>query len=132
MNIDKAFGIHAKALQLRARRAQVLAANLANADTPNYKARDMDFSAALKEAAGMTGKTVTTLRTTHKGHMTGTDQGGGVALYDRKATQPSADGNTVDTQREQAAFAENAVHYQASLSFLSGTIKTLLSAIKGE
>lgn len=132
MNIDKAFGIHAKALQFRARRAQVLAVNLANADTPNYKARDMDFSTALKEAAGRTGNAITTLRTTHKGHMTGTVEGGGVVIHNRKATQPSADGNTVDTQREQAAFAENAVHYQASLSFLGGTIKTLLSAIKGE
>ena len=130
MNIDKAFGIHAAALQLRARRAQVLATNLANADTPHYKARDLDFRAALKEAAG---QATTTLRTTNPRHLDGAAAvGGGVELRDRIPGQPSADGNTVDTQREQAAFTENAVQYQASLSFLSSKIKTLLSAIKGE
>ncbi len=129
MNIDKAFGIHATALALRARRAQVLATNLANADTPNYKARDLDFQAALKAAAG---ESATTLRTTNERHLGPARQGAQVELRYRAATQPAADGNTVDTQREQAAFTENAIQYQASLTFLSGTIKSLMSAIKGE
>ncbi len=129
MNIDKAFGIHATALELRARRAQVLATNLANADTPNYKARDLDFKSALKAAAG---EPATTLRTTSKRHLDAAQQGGRVEMRYRTPTQPSADGNTVDTQREQAAFTENAIQYQVSLTFLSGTIKSLMSAIKGE
>ncbi len=130
MNIDKAFGIHAVALQLRARRAEVLAANLANADTPNYKARDLDFKAALKAAAGR--ESAAALRTTHPRHIGGQGNAGGVELRYRVPTQPSADGNTVDTQREQAAFAENALQYQASLTFLNGKIRSLKTAIKGE
>lgn len=132
MNIDKAFGIHAVALQLRARRAEILAANLANADTPHYKARDLDFKAALQAAAGQ--RSATALRTTHPRHIgaPGSDPAARAELRHRAATQPSADGNTVDTQREQAAFAENALQYQASLTFLNGKIRSLKTAIKGE
>jgi len=133
MNIDKAFGIHALALQLRSRRAQILAANLANADTPRYQARDLDFKAVLEAAAG---KGDTTLRTTHPRHLGSGGNGGASPVQTqirvRPAVQAAADGNTVDTQREQAAFAENAVQYQASLTFLNGKIKSLLAAIKGE
>ncbi len=130
MNIDKAFGVHALALQLRSRRAQILAANLANADTPRYQARDLDFKATLEAAVG---KENTTLRTTHPRHLgSGGTSPAQAQIRVRTAVQASADGNTVDTQREQAAFAENAVQYQASLTFLNGKIKSLLTAIKGE
>jgi flagellar basal-body rod protein FlgB len=125
--IDRAFGVHAEALQLRSRRGELLASNLANADTPNYKARDLDFRNALKQA-----QSATSLATTHAGHIP--VQNGAVSaqtLY-RVPSQSSLDGNTVDTQIEQVKFAENAARYRASLRFLSGKISGLMTAIKGE
>jgi flagellar basal-body rod protein FlgB len=124
--IDRAFGVHAEALQLRARRGELLASNLANADTPNYKARDLDFRNALNEA-----RAETTLATTNAGHMHSQGGGSAQAMY-RVPGQSSLDGNTVDTQIEQAKFAENAVRYTTSLRFLSGRISSLMTAIKGE
>lgn len=126
--IDQAFGIHAKALQLYGRRAEVLANNLANADTPGYKARDIDFRAAL--AGAMEGDM--RLARSSAGHIgagAGADE---PRLLYRVPLQPSADGNTVDGQVEQAQFMENAIRQQASFTFLDGTIKTLKSAIRGE
>lgn len=125
--IDRAFGVHADALQLRARRGELLASNLANADTPNYKARDLDFRNALSAAQG-----ATALTTTHAGHMQLPGGGGGVQTMYRVPSQSALDGNTVDTQIEQAKFAENAVRYRTSLRFLSGKISGLMTAIKGE
>lgn len=127
--IDDAFGIHAKALETYGRRAEVLAGNLANADTPGYKARDLDFKAIL----GGVVKNELTLARSASGHLAASDRGlsNGELLY-RVPLQPSADGNTVDTQTEQAQFAQNAIRYQASISFLDGSIRTLLSAIRGE
>ena len=129
LNIDKHFGVHAQALQLRSQRNEVLAANIANADTPGYKARDLDFNAVLRQASG----SGDTLRVTHARHMhaNGAAPGQAPVLY-RVPTQPAQDGNTVDVQQEQAAFAENAVRYQASLEFLSGRVRGLISAIKGQ
>jgi len=129
MNIDKVLAPHATALSLHAQRARLLATNLANADTPNYKAKDMDFKAALGAALKGGGG----LRTTDSRHIN--PDGGVVAStrsYERISQQPSVDGNAVDTQVEQAQFTRNAIDYQASLRFLNGTIKGLLSAIKGE
>jgi flagellar basal-body rod protein FlgB len=133
ISLDKAFGIHAQALIMRSQRAQVLAANLANADTPNYKARDVDFDGLLKEAAGTASVTRPVLITTHAGHLSSGEADGmsGELLY-RVPLAPSLDGNTVDTQVEQAKFAENAVQYMASLNFLNGNIKGLMTAIRGE
>jgi flagellar basal-body rod protein FlgB len=127
--IDDAFGIHAKALETFGRRAEVLAGNLANADTPGYKARDLDFKAIL----GGVVKNELPLAKSAGGHLATSDRGlmNGELLY-RSPLQPSADGNTVDTQTEQAQFAQNAIRYQASISFLDGSIRTLLSAIRGE
>jgi len=125
--IDRAFGVHAEALQLRARRGELLASNLANADTPNYKARDLDFRAALSTA-----QAATTLTTTHAGHLRAQGGGGSAQTLYRVPGQPSLDGNTVDTQIEQSKFAENAVRYRTSLSFLSSKIHGLMTAIKGE
>ncbi len=127
MDIDSALGIHAQALQWRARRLEVLASNLANAETPGYKARDLDFSAALE--AARRGRPV--LLATNPRHL---QPAGSLtpALRYRLPAQPSLDGNTVDPDLEKAAFAEAVVRYQASLRFLDGKIKGLLRAIKGE
>ena len=126
--MDRIFGIHADALRLRGQRAEVLAANLANADTPGYKARDIDFQEALSGAVQ-----TRRLTTTHGTHMTGASGGAGAAdLKYRQVTQPSLDANTVDTQIEQSAFVKNSMRYQATLQFLSGRISGLRLAIKGE
>lgn len=130
ISFDAALGNHEAALHIRARRAEVLASNLANADTPNYKARDIDFKTALQRAEA--GKD-SPLRTTHENHLAGTQSGPfGTRLIERAPTQPSLDGNTVDVQREQAAFGETMLRYQANLQFLGGRFKGMLGAIKGE
>ncbi len=131
--LDRALGISAQALSLRTRRAEVLAANMANADTPNYKARDIDFTSALAAAQKqLSSNNGDGLRQTSANHMTLPGETGGVELLYRQPSQASLDGNSVDPQMEHAAFMENAVRYQASLNFLSGRIRTLLTAIRGE
>ena len=133
INIDRALGIHAQALLLRGRRAEVLAANLANADTPNYKARDIDFAATLNEIRSNRGGESVRVSVTHANHMPlHAPSGPAFELLYRIPQQPSMDGNTVDAQREHAGFMQNAVQYQASLSFLGGRLRTLLTAIRGE
>ncbi|MFP4335308.1 MAG: flagellar basal body rod protein FlgB [Wenzhouxiangella sp.] len=129
LNIDKHFGVHAQAVQLRSQRTELLAANIANADTPGYKARDIDFATVMRQTAG----SPDALRVTNERHLhsNGATAGQAAALY-RVPTQPAQDGNTVDVQQEQAAFAENAVRYQASLEFLSGRVRSLITAIKGQ
>ena len=112
MAFDNILGIHASALQLRAQRMNMLASNIANAATPNYKARDLDFAKALE--------------------MVGNGQSSEAAISYRIPIQPSLDGNTVELPTEQTAFAENALAYRSSLSFLSGRISTLTRALKGE
>lgn len=131
INFDTAFGIHDDALMLHGRRAGILAANLANADTPHYKARDIDFKAVLGQVSGA--QDSAELATTHTRHLTsnGVGASGGELQY-RVPHQPSLDGNTVDTDIEQSAFMENGLRYQASLRFLSGRIKTLRTAIRGD
>jgi flagellar basal-body rod protein FlgB len=126
ISLDAALGIHPMALSLRAQRAGVLAANLANADTPQYKARDVDFAAQLRQASSEA------LAATHSAHFRTVPEVQSAALLYRVPTQPAIDGNTVDTQVEQAEFGRNAVQYQASLSFLGARFRTLLSAIRGE
>ncbi len=126
---DRLFSNHDEALVLRAQRTSILASNLANADTPNYKARDIDFRAALERAQGGG----MGLQTTHAGHLAlGEGALGGAELGYRVPTHPALDGNTVDAQQEQARFAENAVQYQATLTFLNGRISSLTNALKGE
>lgn len=130
LNIDSALGSMPEALILRGKRSELLASNLANADTPNFKSRDFDFRAAMDQAhAGQVA-----LATTHAAHIPLGDAGGvGNALLQyRVPNQAALDGNTVDAQVEQAAFAENAVNYQATLTFLTSRIKGLMGAIKGE
>jgi flagellar basal-body rod protein FlgB len=135
LNLDSYLGVHAQALPLEAQRTELLAANMANADTPNYKARDIDFKAALA-AAGSTGSAlaVSTSNGAHLGAsgVDATDAAIGANLKYRVPMAPALDGNTVDTQLEQAAFAENSVRYQATLTFLNARLKELMTAIVGQ
>ncbi len=135
-DLDSYLGVHAKALGLREQRTELLARNLANADTPGYKARDLDFRAALASAEGTAASG--TLRATQARHF---DTSGAAALEPgsteaflkyRTPLAPSLDGNTVDAQLEQAAFADNSVRYQATLQFLSSKFRSLMTAITGE
>lgn len=132
ITFDAALGIHPKALLLRTQRAEVLANNIANADTPNYKARDLDFRALLAEQQSeRQGNMAMDVR--HTGHQTNLISPDFAAdLMYRNTTQPALDGNTVDMQREQAEYAQNAMAYQASFTFLNRKFSGLLSAIKGE
>ncbi|WP_426164911.1 flagellar basal body rod protein FlgB [Sandarakinorhabdus sp. DWP1-3-1] len=109
--LDRQLGQPAAALRLRAQRLDLIASNIANAATPGYKARDLDFKAALAAAEG-------------SGNTSG-------AIRYRVPVQASLDGNTVELATEQTAFAENAIDYRASLSFLGGRIQTIMAALKG-
>ena len=131
ISFDSALGIHAEALKLRGQSSEVLASNLANMDTPNYKARDFDFHAALKQAQGG-GTHPAFLKVSHAAHMQPASTASAVEMAYRIPTQSSLDGNTVDAPMEQAAFAENALHYRTSLQFLNSRIRGLMSAIRGE
>jgi flagellar basal-body rod protein FlgB len=127
---DSVFGLNAPALALWQRRSEVLASNLANADTPGYQARDVDFRAALQQVGGDSSQLA--MSTPTAGQMDASSASASAdALKYRVPMQPSMDGNTVDTQVEQSAFASNTVHYQASLSFINATIQTLRLAITG-
>jgi flagellar basal-body rod protein FlgB len=130
--IDDTLRFNQTALNLRAARQELIASNIANADTPNFKARDIDFASALKGAlAGNSPKLA--LTETAMSHQTG-DAGktaAGAEVKYRQVLQPSADGNTVDMDVERAQFADNALRYEASVQFVSGHIKMLLSAIQG-
>ncbi len=123
-----ALGHHEQALKVRALRNRVLSSNIANADTPNYKARDIDFRDALSSARQ---ESISLERTSelHK-QAWGTTRDGMAMMY-RIPTQSTLDGNTVEMDVEQAAFAENALQYRASLAFLDGKIRTLQYALKG-
>ncbi len=130
INFNNALGIHESALHLKAVRAEVLANNLANADTPNFKARDIDFQQVL---INQKSKMSTSLHKTHFNHIDSKVGGEIPGLSYRIPLQPdTGDGNTVEAQIEQTKFAENAMQYQASLRFLTGRIKGMLTAIKGE
>ncbi|WP_049623380.1 flagellar basal body rod protein FlgB [Frateuria defendens] len=125
--VDNLFGLHTGALELWQRRSEVLASNLANADTPGYLARDLDFRKALSAQGG---DGALALAAPTPGQIDTASQAAGTAAY-RVPSQPSMDGNTVDTQQEQAAFAGNSVHYQASLAFITAQVQMLRTAITG-
>ncbi|MBK7327360.1 MAG: flagellar basal body rod protein FlgB [Propionivibrio sp.] len=130
--LDNALEFQQVALGLRAHRQQILAGNIANADTPHYKARDFDFSTALRNAvAGRGSGAGLQLVATSDRHLQGTSNSGPVRLQYRTPPQDSADGNTVDMDLERASFSENAIQYDAGLTFITGKIKTLMSAIQG-
>lgn len=127
--LDKALGLSPTALRLRSQRGELLAANIANADTPNYHARDYDFKNVLQDA--LDGRTEGLTATSDK-HMSLLDKAElGTTLY-RLPTKTKSNGNTVEEEVEQAAFSENAVQYQTSLQFLNGTLRSLRMALRGE
>ena len=130
--IDQELKFSHAALDLRALRQQVLASNLANSDTPNYKARDFDFSSALKSALNGTGASLA-LDTTSPRDISGSSGGPGAAagvdLMYRTSVQPSLDGNTVDVDVERAAFADNAMHYQFLLASMTEMFHEMTLAV---
>lgn len=134
LNLDQYVSVHATALDVRARRGELIANNLANADTPGYQARDIDFRQAMARAAGESPTSGVQLSTTNAGHIGGNTSANAAANPDLKyriPLAPALDGNTVDAQVEQANFAENAVRYQATLTFLNSKFRGLLTAIMG-
>lgn len=137
ITLDQSLSFQSTALKLRADRQQMLSANIANADTPNYKAVDFDFGKALAQATGAQGPSAAPgpvqMTTTATGHSAGTtvsSSGLPLQLQYRTPSQDSVDGNSVEMDTERAQFAENAVHYEAALKFLNGQIKTMLSAMQ--
>lgn len=132
--IDRMFNLHQTALGVRGYRGQVLASNIANADTPGYQARDVDFKTALAQAAGVRPQESAQMLKTSSRHMNALPIQGntpaGPLVY-RTVTQASIDNNTVDVNVERAQFADNAMRYEASLTFINAKIKGLLSAIQG-
>ncbi len=128
----------AQALTLRSERQQLLASNIANADTPGYVARDMNFSQALQRATGAL-PAARTLAATQPGHI-GTGAGAGVGtgasagadLVYATQSQTNLDRNTVDMDRERASFADNALRYEATLRFINSHVRTMTSAITGQ
>lgn len=130
ISFDNALGIHDDAMLLRARRAEVIANNIANADTPNYLARDLDFKSILE---GVSAEQELTMTRTNDGHESGfLNPDMAADLMYRIPTQASVDGNSVEVQEEMASYTENALAYQSSFTFLDKKFKGLMSAIKGE
>jgi flagellar basal-body rod protein FlgB len=135
-NLDKMLGLNQAAVKIHSRRSEVLAGNLANVDTPGFKARDIDFKTALQRVKG--NMNTATLKTTNPRHLgiSGNSTGHiddllGEMKY-RVPSQPSLDGNTVDSLAEKSAFMENALLYQTNLKFLNGKIKNIKRSLKGE
>lgn len=131
ISFEKALGIHETALRVRGQRASVLANNLANVDTPNYKARDLDFKEILAQKSG-SGRHFA-VQATNQRHIGGAAMGleDPNMLY-RVPHQPSIDGNTVEDQIEHAEYMKNALAFQASFTFLNSKFKGLTSAIRGD
>ena len=130
--LDSVLRFHQEALGLRARRQEVLSTNIAHADTPHYKARDLDFSASLAQVMQRGRQAGTTsMATTSSRHIAGGSMEGGEAdLLYRMPMQSSLDGNTVEMDTERASFADNAMHYEANMTMLTSKIKSLLSAVQ--
>lgn len=129
--ISDYLGIHAQAMPLREQRMKLIAGNLANADTPGYKARDLDFDAALRDAQGQGGSGA--LNATSEQHFS-TASIDGLSPFQmlRAGVQPSLDGNTVDPDAERAAYGRAALEYRASLSFVESKVRTMTTAITGQ
>ncbi len=130
--ITDSLDFQAQALTLRSQRQQLLASNIANADTPGYVARDMNFAQALQRASGAL-PSARVLAATQPGHVGGAmPSGAGVDLVYATQSQTNLDRNTVDMDRERASFADNSVRYEATLRFINGQVRTLTSAITGQ
>jgi flagellar basal-body rod protein FlgB len=134
--LDDYLRFNEAALSLRSQRQQVLASNIANADTPNYKARDIDFASALQGVMARTAPPAGVLAATSAGHIGGAAQAGemlpdGTALKYRGVVQGAVDGNTVDMDVERNQFADNAVRYEAGITMINHQIRSLMAAIQG-
>jgi flagellar basal-body rod protein FlgB len=141
-SLTSGLDFQSKALVLRAERQRTIASNIANADTPGYVARDIDFKAAMASATSGSSiaaskSTSSTSGVTHPGHIPLAENGvgslgNGSTLGYAAQSQPSMDGNSVDLDRERANFVDNSVRYEATLRFINGQSKTILSAIQGQ
>jgi flagellar basal-body rod protein FlgB len=129
--LDDLLSFHKTAIDLRTQRQAVIASNIANADTPNYKARDMDFSNALRGAMQGRGGQPLALTTTASSHIAMSGMATVPTLQYRPEMQSSVDGNTVDMDSERSAMAENSLQYEASISFINGLLKSMQTAIAG-
>lgn len=130
INMDKVFGIHENAMHLQSRRAQLLSQNLANSDTPGYKAKDIDFKSAMKSAAD--GTMQASLKATQTGHIQPKGVFMGSEQLYRQPMQSSLDGNTVEPHVEMSEFTENSMRYLMTLRIMSGRLNGMLSALRGE
>lgn len=131
--LDNELQFHQRALSVRSRRQELLASNIANADTPHYKARDLDFKAALEGVTSGRGVGAVELARTAPAHLAGLSGGPfEAATRYRGEYQSAVDGNTVNMDVERAAFAENAVQIEAMLAFIGGKFKTMTAAIQGQ
>ena len=126
--LDGALGLHEQALQVRTRRMEVLAQNIANADTPNYKARDIDFRSVLAEAGTLS----TSMKTTNARHLPDGEMPGADGMRYRMPFNTAMDGNTVEMSVEQAQYGKAAAEYQATLSFLENRISSARKALRGD
>ena len=135
ISFEKALGSAERALIYRSQRAEILSNNIANADTPNFKARDLDFSTVLASQTKETPATPFSLKTTNVKHITEKESAGdiyeGALLYSTPA-QPAIDQNTVDQQVEVAKYAENGIRFDAAFTRLNGAFKGLLKALRGD
>jgi flagellar basal-body rod protein FlgB len=128
--IERAFSIHDDAMMMRSQRSSILAANIANADTPNYKARDMDFQQMMQQFENQSDSIK--LETTNSRHISLQSSDQQAYIKYRNPLNPSLDGNTVDMHAEQARFSQNALQYQTSLTMLNSKIRGLQLAIRGQ
>ncbi len=131
--LDNYFGLNAQSVLIRSKRAEILASNIINADTPNYKAKDLDFNALLNSNGNVNSVRPVSISKSHNGHISN-DSANSFSLQTkyRNPQHASLDGNTVDSHIEKGEFAENAVRYQISLSMLNNKIQGLISNLKGE
>lgn len=130
ISFQNALGIREQALSLRVDRASMLSSNLANLNTPNYKARDMDFHAELNKR--MSGSDAMTMKSTRAGHMSLAGSDAGFDKLYRSPHQPSIDGNTVEEHVEHAEFMKNSMEFQVSFTLLNSSFKGLSKALRGE
>ena len=131
INFERAFSIHDDALIMRGKRSSILASNIANADTPNYKARDVDFKSMLQQINHQQTDKLSMVAT-HLNHIDLDSGVNSLSLKYRNPLHASLDGNTVDSHVEQAKFSQNALQYQTSFTFLNGSIQGIMKALKGE
>ncbi len=131
ITFDKALGIHQYTIEARSRRAELLAENIANADTPGYQARDINFSAVLEQAKQHQSSSMGLTRT-NENHLVGQNSLDVGVMYRNPDQTDTGDGNSVDINRERTEYMQNGLEYQASLEFLNSKISGLLKAIKGD